>query len=93
MPESFRFSAAVAEFGLLLKKSEFRQNASFDHVISTARSALGRDVESYRTEFIKLVRSAKIMAKDLLTFEQIDKSDEKNWHLFDGALPDIFQQL
>lgn len=76
--ENFRFAAAVAEFGLLLKQSPFKQNASFDHVISAASAALGRDSEGYRAEFVKLARSAVIMARDLLTFEQTEKRNEKD---------------
>ncbi|RZM23279.1 MAG: DUF3520 domain-containing protein [Pedobacter sp.] len=74
----FRFAAAVAEFGMLLRKSDFIQNASFDHVIGTAQEAKGEDHEGYRAEFIRLAKSAKVLAKDLLTIEQTKKPDEKN---------------
>ena len=74
----FRFAAAVAEFGMLLKQSDFRQDASFDNVIRNAEGAKGEDKEGYRSEFIKLAKSAKVLAKDLLTIEQIKKPDEKN---------------
>ncbi|MBC7566221.1 MAG: von Willebrand factor type A domain-containing protein [Pedobacter sp.] len=73
---NFRFSAAVAEFGLLLKQSEFMQKSSFDHVISTADAARGKDSEGYRSEFVKLARSAKLLAKELLSIEHTNKSDE-----------------
>jgi Ca-activated chloride channel family protein len=73
---SFRFSAAVAEFGLLLKKSDFVQKSSFDHVISTAEGAKGKDGEGYRSEFVRLAKSAKLLAKELLTIEHANKSDE-----------------
>jgi Ca-activated chloride channel family protein len=76
--ENFRFSAAVAEFGMLLRQSDFKQNASFDHVISSAQNAIGKDNEGYRAEFVKLVKSAKLLAKELLTIEQTNKIDEKN---------------
>jgi Ca-activated chloride channel family protein len=73
---SFRFSAAVAEFGLLLKKSDFVQKSSFDHVISTAEGAKGKDGEGYRSEFVRLAKSAKLLAKELLTIDHANKSDE-----------------
>lgn len=73
---NFRFSAAVAEFGLLLKKSDFVQKSSFDHVISTAEAAKGKDAEGYRSEFVRLAKSAKLLAKELLTIEHTNKSDE-----------------
>lgn len=56
--ENFRFAASVAEFGMLLSDSKFKSDASFLHVIQTARSAKGKDVEGYRKEFIALVRKA-----------------------------------
>jgi Ca-activated chloride channel family protein len=73
---NFRFIAAVAEFGLLLKKSDFVQKSSFDHVISTAEGAKGKDAEGYRSEFVRLAKSAKLLAKELLTIEHTNKSDE-----------------
>lgn len=65
--QNFRFTASVAEFGMLLRQSDFKQQASFDHVIETARLAMGTDQEGYRSEFIKLAKSAKLMAEDLLS--------------------------
>lgn len=73
---NFRFSAAVAEFGLLLKKSDFVQKSSFDHVIATAEGARGKDGEGYRAEFVRLAKSAKLLAKELLTIEHTNKTDE-----------------
>ena len=76
--DNFKFAAAVAELGLLLRQSEFAQKASFDHVISTAEATKGKDNEGYRSEFVKLAKSAKLLAKELLTIEHVNKSDEKN---------------
>jgi len=61
--ENFRFAASVAEFGLLLRNSTFKSSASFDHVVSTAVSAKGKDTEGYRTEFIELVKVAEEIKK------------------------------
>ena len=60
---NFRFAAAVAEFGLLLRKSEFKQQASFGQTLELARGAMGKDEEGYRSEFIQLLKSARDMAK------------------------------
>jgi Ca-activated chloride channel family protein len=57
--ESFRFAAAVTEFGLLLRDSEFRGQAHFAHAHATARRSLGTDAEGYRAEFLRLVRLAQ----------------------------------
>jgi Ca-activated chloride channel family protein len=56
--DNFRFSAAVASFGMLLRNSEFKQSASFQQVISLAKGAKGADANGYRQEFINLVQSA-----------------------------------
>lgn len=60
---NFRFAAAVAEFGLLLRKSEFKQQASFNQALELARSAMGKDEEGYRAEFLQLLKSARTLAK------------------------------
>ncbi|WP_439554764.1 YfbK domain-containing protein [Dyadobacter sp.] len=57
--ENLRFSAAVAEFGLLLRDSEFKGEATYGDVISKAQSALGKDNEGYRAEFVQLVKKAQ----------------------------------
>ncbi len=62
--DNFRFSAAVAEFGLLLRSSEYKQQATYNQVISLAKSAKGNDDNGYRTEFIKLVQAATSLAKN-----------------------------
>lgn len=64
--DNFRLSASVAEFGLLLRQSTFKGNASFEHIIATAKSARGEDEEGYRAEFIKLVKMAQLLSsKDI----------------------------
>jgi Ca-activated chloride channel family protein len=60
---NLRFAAAVAEFGLLIRNSEFKQNASYKNVLAMAKAALGTDVEGYRTDFVKLVENARLLSK------------------------------
>ena len=62
--EDFRFATAVAEFGLLLRDSEYKANASYDQVVELAKNAFGKDEEGYRKEFVRLVESAKLMTND-----------------------------
>ncbi|MFT3827568.1 MAG: von Willebrand factor type A domain-containing protein [Chitinophagaceae bacterium] len=71
---NFRFAAAVAEFGMLLRNSSFKQSASFANVLSLAKAAAGEDEEGYRGEFIKLVKSAQSLTK---------RNDNKEEHLAD----------
>jgi Ca-activated chloride channel family protein len=58
----FRFATAVAEFGMLLRDSEFKQGAKFEEAIEMARAAKGDDHEGYRAEFVKLAESAKLLS-------------------------------
>ena len=51
----FVFATAVAEFGLLLRESEFRGASSVESVLARARSARGEDEGGYRREFVELV--------------------------------------
>jgi len=76
--DNFRFAAAVAAFGMILRKSSFKQNATFEQVISLAENAKGKDKEGYRSEFLNLVKSAKLMAKDLLSVKDKPIMNEKN---------------
>ena len=57
--DNFRFASQVAEFGLLLRKSEYKGEANYDQVIRLARAAQGEDTEGYRAEFIRLVEKAR----------------------------------
>ncbi len=56
--DNFRFSAAIAEFGLILRDSQYKEDASIEQVVALAKQARGEDDEGYRSEFIKLVRLA-----------------------------------
>jgi len=55
---NLRFAAAVAEFGMLLRESAHRGEASLAHVTATAAGALGTDPGGLRAEFLDLVREA-----------------------------------
>lgn len=61
--DNFRFAASVAQFGLLIRNSAFKSSASYLDVLSMARKAKGNDEEGYRSEFIRLVESAQLLAK------------------------------
>jgi Ca-activated chloride channel family protein len=61
--DNFRFAASVAQFGMLLRNSEFKSNASYSDVLTLARKAKGNDEEGYRSEFIRLAESAQLLAK------------------------------
>ena len=53
--DDFRFSAAVAMFGLVLRDSEHKGNATLEDAVSLARNAMGNDPFQYRAEFVSVV--------------------------------------
>jgi Ca-activated chloride channel family protein len=53
------FASAVAEFGMLLRGSEHRGQASFAHVAEQARRFRGADPDGDRSEFVNLVEMAR----------------------------------
>jgi Ca-activated chloride channel homolog len=59
--ENFKLAAAVTEFGLLLRDSEFKGTANYDQAIEIAKKAKGQDEEGYRAELIKLIKAAKLL--------------------------------
>jgi Ca-activated chloride channel family protein len=61
--EDFRFSAAVTEFALILRNSEFKGESNFEHVLSLAKGSKGDDEEGYRSEFIKMVEVCSNLKK------------------------------
>lgn len=60
---NFTFACAVAEFGMLLRESEFKANSSYSAVMELAKNAKGEDKEGYRSEFMKLVETADLLKK------------------------------
>jgi Ca-activated chloride channel homolog len=61
--DNFKFSTAVAEFGLLLRDSIFKGGATYEQVIQLAKESKGEDREGYRTEFIRLVETVELLEK------------------------------
>jgi len=60
---NFTFACAVAEFGMLLRESEFKANSSYSAVLALASNSKGDDKEGYRSEFMKLVETADLLKK------------------------------
>jgi Ca-activated chloride channel family protein len=56
---NFRFAAAVAEFGLVLRNSAYKQSATYAQTLKLAHGALGEDTEGYRKEFLEMVKLAQ----------------------------------
>ena len=60
--EDFRFAAAVAGFGQLLRTSPYTGSWSYDDALALARSGRGGDPQGYRAEFVQLVETARSLA-------------------------------
>lgn len=74
--DDFRFTAAVAEFGLLLRNSDFKGTAQWAQVTQIAQSTRANDPDGYRAEFIRLVRLAQELLPALPTDEKNPKKNE-----------------
>jgi len=59
----FRFAAAVAAFGMLLRDSQFKGNATYASVLEIARKAASGDTTGYRDEFLKIVGRADELSR------------------------------
>jgi Ca-activated chloride channel family protein len=62
--DNCKFSCAVAEFGMLLRGSEFKGSITYKDVLKQAKAAKGDDEEGYRAEFISLVEKVEGMKKE-----------------------------
>jgi Ca-activated chloride channel family protein len=60
--DNLKFSAAVAEFGMLLRGSKHKGAASYDSALQLARSSAGADLKGYRAEFVKLIETARSLS-------------------------------
>ncbi len=58
----FDFAASVAAFGMVLRNSEHRGQASWNLVLELAKGGLGSDAGGYRAEFVEMVKDARDMA-------------------------------
>jgi len=58
---NFQFSAAVASFGMLLSRSDYNEDMTYESIISLAKQYKGKDEQGYRAEFIRLVEKASLL--------------------------------
>lgn len=60
--ENFRWSAAVAASGMILRESEYVKGFSMDDVLQLAQGARGKDENGYRIEFINMMKTQSLVA-------------------------------
>ena len=65
--DAFRFASAVAEFGLLLRDSPYKGDASYERAYERAREALGDDEGGRRSELLSLIRTAENLTREVLS--------------------------
>jgi Ca-activated chloride channel family protein len=68
-PRDARFATAVAGFAELLRGGRYTGSLSYDDVMRMANASLGPDQYGYRSEFVKLVQTAK-NARSLARLEE-----------------------
>ncbi len=61
------FAAAVVEFGMLLRDSEFKGASSFSEALGLARRFKGDDPHGHRAEFIRLIGAAEGVSRVVTT--------------------------
>jgi Ca-activated chloride channel family protein len=62
--DNFRFAASVAQFGMLLRNSEYKGTATYQDILKLATNSKGKDEEGYRNEFISLIKKASSIANN-----------------------------
>lgn len=60
---NIKFASSVAEFGMLLRESEFKGSSSYATVLQRAKSSIGLDEFGYRSDFLKMVELSEMLSK------------------------------
>ena len=58
--QEIEFATSVAGFGQLLRGGQYLQDWDYDDAIALAQANKGEDLYGYRTEFVQLLRMAKV---------------------------------
>ena len=59
--QDFKFAAAVASFGMILRQSPYQGNGTLAAVLELAEEGKGNDPHGYRGEFLELVKQARTL--------------------------------
>jgi Ca-activated chloride channel family protein len=71
--DDFRFAAAVAAFGMLLKDSPYKGDATLEWVRDAAAASQGKDQGGYRDEFVTLVQKAIRLERALRGLQDLER--------------------
>ena len=61
--DDFKFAAAVAGYGMILRNSPHKGTATLDAVLELADEGKGKDDKGYRADFLDLVKKTKALIK------------------------------
>jgi Ca-activated chloride channel family protein len=62
LSDDFRFAAAVASFGMILRDSKFRGAMTYAGVLEEAKGCVGADPNGHRKQFLELAAVARMIA-------------------------------
>lgn len=62
--DNLKWSASMAQFGMLLRNSDYKGTTTYETSISLAQSAVGNDTEGYRKECVQLMKNAQAMSNN-----------------------------
>ena len=62
--QDFKFAAAVASFGMILRQSPYQGNGTLASVLELAQEGKGSDPHGYREEFLELVKQARALTSE-----------------------------
>lgn len=75
MTSNLGFAAAVAEFGMLLRRSDYKGSANWSHLSSVVKEHRGADSDGYRAEFIRLIDVAAALDSRASTNEPASRRE------------------
>lgn len=61
--DDFRWSAAVAGFGMMLRESKFKGSLTYENMLEMATLAAGKDKNGDRAECLKLMETAQLLSE------------------------------
>jgi Ca-activated chloride channel family protein len=72
-PKHVGFAAAVAEFGMLLRDSPFKADATWSDAVKLAVAHRGLDADGYRAEFVRLAELAASLDRQRTTTSEVSR--------------------
>jgi Ca-activated chloride channel family protein len=68
---NLRWASTVAQFGMMLRNSPYKNDATYEGILSEAQAAKGDDNFGYRNEFLGLIQIAKNLKRNEIGMHQV----------------------